>query len=184
MASNSINLWTDLKSFAVNHYVLSSLTLGMAPVVYSVCKWAGRIVSWLIGLEGTAKKTDELARKTLQVVQAKAFNNEKTLAYEAPEKIKEQKGIFLTKHVERGFKLPHFCGIAALPNKDGTYCLHVCPGGGNRSFSKEEVNTLMDEALQTIVQQNLSITTYATMIGRHPKNTLSFFTEWQAAHKA
>lgn len=57
--------FAETSSFINNHKLLCGLTLGLAIVVYAIGNLAGRAVSWIKECCGTAKKTDSVARETL-----------------------------------------------------------------------------------------------------------------------
>lgn len=108
---------------------------------------------------------------------SKKLYEEGALTYQEESAITEKGGVLLTKNQSSS---SHYEGIVAMPipNTNG-YKLHLCPGGGYASFSKEKISNLMLEACKTLTDKNLTITEIMGTIGRHPGDTMKNFQEWQ-----
>lgn len=56
--------------------------------------------------------------------------------------------------------------------------LHICPGGGNLSFTNEEINEMMPTVAKELQKRNI-VPDRFVIDGRHPGDTLKNFQEWQ-----
>ncbi len=120
--------------------------------------------------------------KTSEIARLPVSDNphDSRIVYWNEDKIKERGGIPLTKNYEVESKNFDYVGIVALPNKDGGYCLHLCPGGGNLEFKRIQIDQYMSEAIDNLVGFDITITAIAGNVGRHPGGTIDHFKAWQA----
>jgi hypothetical protein len=132
-------------------------------------------------LNSTASPNKLIKFKTIQIASLPITEtfSVSPLVYLSEDLIKEKKGVLLTKNCNPFIGHEDYVGIVALPEGDG-YCLHLCPGGGNMSFNRDQINQLMSEAIEKLVIDGITITKITGSVGRHPGDTMKHFQEWQA----
>ncbi len=137
-------------------------------------------------VDNIAEQEDQVRSKIQEIAclpLAPYSADRENIVYQSEDEIKGKGGVLLTKNCNF-IGGDHYHGIVALPEKNGGYCLHLCPGGGNMSFTKDQIDQLMAEAIKELVKQKITITVITGFIGRHPGNTITNFQQWQAEQLA
>jgi hypothetical protein len=197
------SFFSDMKSFAREHKILSVMTLGVAVVGYSIGRLVGRAVVWLGKLFGVCKKAELHYRETTvqpkeAVPEAWIIQTKKeiaaapinqgpgfgkgipTLAYQNVEMIRKWGGVILTKDYNSNpnDSSPDFVGLVAMRERNG-YGLHLCTGGGYGEFSKQQIEEYIEEATLELIAKRIKIDRIEESVGRHAGKTIENFREWQ-----
>lgn len=151
-----------------------------SPPLFSVIRnlFASRVRNVEERVEIIEEQDDKTKRKIQEIACLPFVQSNEILAYASEDAIREKGGIVLTNnYYPSGANF--YRGIVALP-ENGKYYLHLCPGGGYLRFDRKQIDTLMSEATQELMKQNIAIAGVVENVGRHPGNTIENFKRWQA----
>ena len=149
--------------------------------------WTSKVDSAFTSVRfGTEPYTEQVnpqlvSEKILQVALAEIrdISMDEELVHQKSEYIEARGGILLTRmHMQ---VVPEeYVGVAAMPERDGGYCLHLCPGRGGLTFKRLDIDRLMPEACTTLAIKDLIISRIAPEVGRQGcKEVLENFKHWQ-----